>query len=70
MPPLPAYASFLVRMWREGDPERGTPAADWEGEVQHIQTSRRRAFSTLDELLGLLRQATEDADTSNWMAHK
>jgi hypothetical protein len=62
MPPSPTHASFLVRLWREGDPERGTPAAGWQGEVQHIQTSRRRGFSTLDELLGLLRQATEEAD--------
>lgn len=70
MPTPPAYASFLVRMWREGDPKRGRPAADWQGEVQHIQTSQRRAFSTWNELLGLLRQVMEDADASNRMADK
>ena len=28
MPAPPTCASYLVRLWREGDPERGTPAAD------------------------------------------
>jgi hypothetical protein len=70
MPAQPTYASFLVRVWCEDDRERGTPAAGWQGEVQHIQTSQRRAFSTLDELLNLLRQVTEEADTPSWMASK
>lgn len=60
MPTRPTYASFLVRLWREGDPERGIPAADWQGEVQHIQTGQRCSFATLEELLGFLRQATEE----------
>jgi hypothetical protein len=70
MPPSSAYASFLVRMWLEDDPEQGTSAAGWQGEVQHIQSSRRRAFSTLDELLGLLRQATEKSNARGWVADK
>jgi hypothetical protein len=60
MPAPPAYASFLVRLWREGDPERGTPATDWQGEVEHIQTSQRWTFSTLDDLLDILRQSAEE----------
>jgi hypothetical protein len=66
MPPSPAYASFLVRLWREGDTERGTPAAGWQGEVQHIQTSQRWTFSTLDELLSFLRRQAEDLDALGW----
>ena len=52
MPVRPTYASFLVRLWREAEPDPREMAADWQGEVQHIQTSQRRDFGTLDELLG------------------
>ena len=61
MPSPPTYASFLVRLWRVGDPGRGTPPAGWQGEVEHIQTSRRWTFSTWDQLLGLLQQVGEEA---------
>jgi hypothetical protein len=70
MPAPPTYASFLVRLWREDDPEREKPAAGWQGEVQHIQTSQRRDFGTLDELLGLLRQASDEEGASNWTTDK
>lgn len=60
----PQYVSFLVRLWREGGPDE--PAAGWQGEVEHIQTSQRRAFRTLEGLLDLLRQATEEADELDW----
>jgi hypothetical protein len=70
MPAPPTYASFLVRLWREGNPERGTPAAAWQGEALHIQTSQRRAFSNLEELLGFLNQVTEEAEALNWVADK
>jgi hypothetical protein len=50
------YASFLVRLWRTG--EAGPPEAsgDWQGEVEHIQSSQRWTFDTLDELLRVLRR--------------
>ena len=66
----PTYASFLVRLWREAEPDAREMAADWQGEVQHIQTSQRRDFGTLDELLGILRQAAEEADAPAWMLGK
>ena len=65
MPVRPTYASFLVRLWREAEPNPQELDVDWQGEVQHIQTSQRRDFGTLDVLLRLLRQATEDADVPN-----
>lgn len=58
------YISFLVRLWREDGMDE--PAAGWQGEIEHIQTSQRRAFSTLEGLLDLLRQATEEAEAPNW----
>jgi hypothetical protein len=62
MPAPPTYVSFLVRLWREGDPEREAPTSDWQGEVEHIQTSQRWTFNTLDELLGFLRRQAENPE--------
>lgn len=56
------YVSFLIRLWRERSPESPEPTADWESEVEHIQTGRRWTFSTLDELLGFLRRQAENPD--------
>jgi hypothetical protein len=45
-------------------------ATDRQGEVQHIQTSQRWDFGTLDELLGILRQMTDEEDALTWMVAK
>lgn len=61
MPILPAYASYLLRLWCEsktGPPEMTT---GWRGELQHIQSGQRWSFGSLDELLGLLRRQIEDS---------
>jgi hypothetical protein len=55
------YASFLVRLWREDDPERPGRFGDWQGEVEHIQSGRHWKFARLDELLGFLRRVAEEA---------
>jgi hypothetical protein len=70
VPARPTYASFLVRLWREAEPTPQEVRADWQGEVQHIQTSQRRDFGSLDELLGILRQATDEEDALAWMVGK
>jgi hypothetical protein len=36
------------------------PAADWQGEVEHIQSGRRWIFGTLDDLLVFLRRQADD----------
>lgn len=56
------YASFLVRMWCERDQASAPPTEVWQGEVEHIQTSQRWTFNTLDELLALLHRRLEEAD--------
>jgi hypothetical protein len=48
------YKSFLVRLWREKNGP--SPQANWEAEIEHIQSGERRGFNTLDELLEFLRQ--------------
>ncbi len=63
-----AYASFLLRLWRE-------PAADvvneqepaWMGEIESIQTGRAWQFQGLEPLLELLaaQLASSAASTSN-----
>lgn len=59
-----AYASFLVRMWRECDPERSEVVSDWHGEVEHIQSGQRYTFRTLDETLSFLRRQADVLEVS------
>ncbi|MBC8492368.1 MAG: hypothetical protein H8D43_01180 [Chloroflexi bacterium] len=50
------YVSFLVRLWRETNPERTEPVTGWQGEVEHIQSGQRWTFDTLDETLSFMRR--------------
>ncbi len=56
------YTSFLIRLWREVNPDPHAPPAEWHGEVEHIQSDRRWAFSSLDEVLAFLRRQAEKPD--------
>ena len=49
------YISFLVRFYRESGP--GTPgsAANWRGEIEHIQTGKQHRFESLEEMFKYLR---------------
>ena len=57
-----AYVSFLVRLWREEQAAPSEPAAAWQSELKHIQNGGRWTFSTIDELLGFLRQQVEEPE--------
>jgi hypothetical protein len=59
MTAVTTYISFLIRLWREESPELPEAIADWQGEVEHIQTGRRWTFGTLHELLSFLRRQVE-----------
>ena len=56
------YASFLVRMWRQTCTNRTTENADWQCEVEHIQSGERWSFHTMNELLAFLRQQAEEGN--------
>jgi hypothetical protein len=56
MTPSIQYASLLIRLWREGNPERASTSINWHSEVEHLQTGDCWSFQTLDELLGFLRE--------------
>jgi hypothetical protein len=63
------YLSFLIRLWFESSLPAAASAPEWHAEVEHIQSGRRWAFDSLDELLEFVRQQAEslaegDADTS------
>jgi hypothetical protein len=60
------YMSFMIRLWREQDPERPEVAADWQGEVEHIQSGRHWRFGTLDEVLRFLRQQARNPDPTGF----
>ena len=54
------YTSFLIRLWREVNPNPRALPAEWPDEVEHIQSGQCWTFGTLDELLGFLRRQTEE----------
>ena len=64
------YLSFLVRLWHETAAEDSGPGADWQGEIEHIQSGQRCEFGNLDELLGYLRRMTENPDVPGSMPEK
>jgi hypothetical protein len=45
------YTSFLIRLWREQNLEQPGAAVDYCSEVDHIQSSQRWRFGSLDEML-------------------
>jgi hypothetical protein len=54
------YASFLIRIWREGRVGDVPQGAVWQAEVEHIQSSRRWTYKTVPGLLAFLRQQAEN----------
>lgn len=50
------YASFLVRLWRSGEPVLAEPGNDWRGEIDHIQSGRHWKADNLEAVLATLRQ--------------
>lgn len=49
MPQEISYASYLLRIWREGD----EPEA-WQGEIESIQSGQKWRFVDLESLFDLL----------------
>ncbi len=65
MPTPPTYLSFIVRLWRENIPPHMSNIADWEGEIEHIQSGRRWRFHSLAELMAFFQNvnlAVDDGD--------
>ena len=57
-----AYASFLIRLWRQTGPLNPDRPGEWQSEIEHIQTGQRWKFSTLEELLDFMRLQAEELD--------
>ena len=53
------YVSFLIRMWRERDPDQSERLGDWQGEVEHIQSGQLWTFRTIQDLFSLLHDQVE-----------
>jgi hypothetical protein len=49
-------------MWCTEKAESPRSGGDWQGEIEHIQSGRRRSFDTLDELLSLVRLLLEEPE--------
>ncbi len=70
MPVRPFYASFLVRLWREAEPTSREVDAHWQGEAEHIQTSQRWTFESLEDLPRFLRRSAEEREVPGQPAEK
>ena len=57
-----AYASFLIRLWRQTGPLNLDHPAEWQGEVEHIQSGKRWKFNALADLLDFLRQQADEME--------
>ena len=57
-----AYASFLIRLWRQTGPLDLNHPGGWQSEVEHIQSGQRWKFGTLEDLLGFLRQQADEME--------
>jgi hypothetical protein len=64
MPAQFQYASFLIRIWRES--EAHETYAEWESEVEHIQSGEIWKFHTLKELEVFFRQRSLDPAGLIW----
>lgn len=49
--------SFIVRIYRQGRPRKGT-AQELEGIVERVSTQKRMAFHNLGELMDILQRIT------------
>lgn len=54
MQPQIRKATFIVRLWTDGNPVDDNA---WRGTAEHIGSDQSRQFQTLDEFIDWLRQA-------------
>jgi hypothetical protein len=54
-----AQATFIVRLRRE----RGTPAGEWRGEVEHVQSARAVRFAEEAALLTFVRSRLAEIES-------
>ena len=52
-------ATFIVRLWTDGDP---LDDDSWRGTAEHIGSGQSRQFQTLDEFIIWLRQELAKAE--------
>jgi hypothetical protein len=53
---LADYLSYLLRLWREGE-----PGHNWRASLENVATGERRGFAGLGDLISFLYQQTEGA---------
>ncbi len=61
--PKPEYTSFLLRLWREPQPdaEGRTANAEWLVQTEHIPSGDQRYFASLEECFAYIRAQAETA---------
>jgi hypothetical protein len=56
----PDYQSYLLRLWRESDGERG-----WRASLESARTGERRGFADLNALFDFLQRQTDALPGTN-----
>ena len=63
----PDYTSFLLRLWREPQPEAEGRAAggEWLVQIEHIPSGEQRYFASLEECFAFIRAQTASASAKH-----
>ena len=69
---IKSISTFVIHLWREGNPLAGKPLA-WRGRIEHVQSGKRQNFTDFQKVVefletqagasGTLRTAEEDRGT-------
>ncbi len=61
------YTSFLVRLWRELQPDTEEHAAggDWLVQIEHIPSGEKRYFASLEDCFAYIRAHASGAPAEN-----
>ncbi|NOZ72829.1 MAG: hypothetical protein GXP38_13120 [Chloroflexi bacterium] len=63
----PDYTSFLIRLWREPQPEVGGSVAggEWLVQIEHIPSGEQRYFASLEDCFAFIRTQTIGASANS-----
>jgi len=66
-PPKPDYTSFLLRLWREPQPESegGASGGDWLVQIEHIPSGEKRYLASLEDCFAFIRAQVTGASAKS-----
>ncbi|HDN78828.1 MAG: hypothetical protein DRI61_07175 [Chloroflexi bacterium] len=61
-PTRPPLNTFIIRFWRE----QGAEGVRWHGQIQHIQSGERIAFTDEEVMLSFIRRWVQTSKDGKW----